>query len=1017
MGSKGGIAILVAEEFKNDCVLIHEGKEAEILAIKVCSIYPNLCLINYYGRQENTTPPGEICNHLSEVVGLATRLSEEGNLVVLAGDFNVSIGNQVLQDNHPVVSRGGKLLTDLLDSSGDLVMENPRYEGDSVTHLDASGGGGKCLDFVICNSLADERIEEFMVDEERIVTPFRYLHKSGTRTYTDHLSVYWEMKVEWKDEDDYKPIYVWNYSRPLGDGRFAYFLDKSVNKLVSCANQNKDINVVFNKMRKEENNARHRGYGRREVNPKRWEHIEEDRIERFRLDEIKKVVERIREDGKNHRVPLQIFATRKSHILAERGSMFSSIKHPETGRMVETRKEVYQATIRHNEITLQQNENQPECYRELAEFKRSYVEWAKTVESTDPKDETIYLEEFLETVKELQARNKTCYAEFKKWGPKFRVFVYWMMKRIYETEQIPEEFMRTKLQALYKNKGARSNLGNYRFLHLKEGLAKLFETIVMKKIKADMWKKFPISQIGGLPSSRTTEHLYLIITMMLMFENQCEWTEEGVVIIFKDVMKAFDKVSAEETVYAAAEAGVKGKNLRVVEAMNSKTTFTVIGDPEETEFEKEWVGGQGTVFTCTACSLAMPMPMKKNIDQYERETGIELGVRVGPNRVLIEEVDFVDDEGSFANSAETARTKGKLISRSMDEINVKVHPLKTRYMILGTEEFKTRVGRELEEEPIVIQGFKVERSYSEKYLGMLINAAGSRETVKTQMEARVKECKGKMVMIKDLMERPTMKEFGYLAGIKTLFESICSSTALYSAGTWAGLKKKEMEWFDREQKQLWYSLLRLNSKTTWLQVCWECDILPWSWGIVREKLSLVSFLHHGKISQSGRIAVSESTSNWKLGLVEEARQWARKLNLPDPTKTNLSAEVIGDHVKEAAREEMWESVVSSRYIRLEVKTENFTPEYFFNTEMTDHEQLLWFSYRLGILEFRRRFRGKYRTVNCIYGCAEDDTLEHSKICKHNPVKLRGQSTGELLSYLKELHSERLSEVGIGLHWL
>ena len=72
MGSKGGIAILVAEEFKNDCVLIHEGKEAEILAIKVCSIYPNLCLINYYGRQENTTPPGEICNHLSEVVLVAT---------------------------------------------------------------------------------------------------------------------------------------------------------------------------------------------------------------------------------------------------------------------------------------------------------------------------------------------------------------------------------------------------------------------------------------------------------------------------------------------------------------------------------------------------------------------------------------------------------------------------------------------------------------------------------------------------------------------------------------------------------------------------------------------------------------------------------------------------------------------------------------------------------------------------------------------------------------------------------
>ena len=93
------------------------------------------------------------------------------------------------------------------------------------------------------------------------------------------------------------------------------------------------------------------------------------------------------------------------------------------------------------------------------------------------------------------------------------------------------------------------------------------------------------------------------------------------------------------------------------------------------------------------------------------------------------------------------------------------------------------------------------------------------------------------------------------------------------------------------------------------------------------------------------------------------------------------------------------------------------PDYFFYEHWSNHEQLIWFSYRLGILEFRRRYSHKYKTVNCVYGCAEDDTLDHSLECVSNPVKLRGQKKGDMLKYLKELHSERLNVTGIGIYWL
>ena len=1009
----------MAEEFKKHCVLIHESKEAELIAVKVCNTQPSICLINYYGAQENTTPPATIASHLSEVFELTQRLSEEGNLVVLAGDFNISIGNRVLQDNHPIVSKGGKLFNDWLEESEDLILENSRYKGSSITHVDASGGRGKCLDFVVANTIADHRMSSFLVDETKVVTPYKYLVRSETKKFTDHLSIFWEMNVavEDKDDEDEEPVYVWNYSKPLGDGKFAFYLDRAVGKLVKCSNMNDDINIIWSKVKKETENAKHRGYGKREVKVKVWEHIEDERIELYRLEEIRKIVEKVKGDRKNHRVPLQVFACRKSHIMSERGETLSSIRDPETGRILEERSEIYRATVRHNEITLSQNEGQPEVYQQYTEFKRHYVEWAKLQESEDPKDSTIFIEEYLDVLRELQQRNKNCYSDIRKWGPRFRLFIYWLLKRMYEEEQIPDDFLRTNLQALYK-KGSRTDLGNYRFLHLKECLAKVYETIVMRKVKQDMWLAFPESQIGGCPHSRTTEHLFVLISIMLDIENnKDEESMEGCIIVFKDVKKAFDKVSTEMTLYETAKAGVEGKNLRVLDMLNKKTVFTVIGDPEKREFVKENVGGQGTVFTCTACSLAMPKPMERNIKIHEEETGEELGVRVGKDRVRITEVDFVDDEGALCKDAESARMKGKLITRSMDEINVEVHPSKTKFMILGTKKYKQNMQESLDNNPIMVQGNAVGQSHSERYLGMMICSGGSKETVKKQMEFRVSECKKKISTVKNLLEKPSMRELGYLACVRTLFESVITSTALYSSGTWVGLTKADLAWFDRECKAIFYTLLKLNSRTTWLQVCWEVDLLPWSWGIVREKLNLVTFLHHGKISQAGRLAVSESKNNIKYGLVEEARQWAVKLNLPDPTEVAISSELIGEAVTEAARSEMWESVVSSKYIKAPVMAEKTVPEYFFNENMTNNEQLIWFHYRLGILEFRRRFSQKYSSTECIYSCGEQDTLEHSTECLANPVKLRGNSDSEMLEYLKSLHEERLKTVGIGIYWL
>ena len=82
-----------------------------------------------------------------------------------------------------------------------------------------------------------------------------------------------------------------------------------------------------------------------------------------------------------------------------------------------------------------------------------------------------------------------------------------------------------------------------------------------------------------------------------------------------------------------------------------------------------------------------------------------------------------------------------------------------------------------------------------------------------------------------------MLSFGYLAGLRTLFDSVMSATALYSSSCWAGMTAKDYEWIDKEQKRLLFTMLRINSKTTVKHVLHELGLIQWSWLVKKEKIS------------------------------------------------------------------------------------------------------------------------------------------------------------------------------------
>ena len=294
---------------------------------------------------------------------------------------------------------------------------------------------------------------------------------------------------------------------------------------------------------------------------------------------------------------------------------------------------------------------------------------------------------------------------------------------------------------------------------------------------------------------------------------------------------------------------------------------------------------------------------------------------------------------------------------------------------------------------------------------MQFSAEGAKETLQEQMKFRFKEAEAKLGQAKALMEVPKMSKLGFLAGTRTIFDSVIRSTVLYSASCWVGMTRAQYEWCDRKDKDLLFTMLKINSKTKYYSVCWELSLLPLEFLIMREKISLVSHLLHGKVSAAARMAMEEVRVEWRPGLVAEVRKWCGANGLPDPAVTPLSAEAIGMAVERAGRAKMFASLATDKYAKRNMIKEEW-PEYIYQDTdvMSNLEQKLIFSWRLGILQFKTRYRSMFSNDSCIYrGCPGSDSLTHSLwSCEYNPVPRPRdpESVSEMKKYLAGLQSER-----------
>lgn len=119
-------------------------------------------------------------------------------------------------------------------------------------------------------------------------------------------------------------------------------------------------------------------------------------------------------------------------------------------------------------------------------------------------------------------------------------FLTRLFNQILESERMPEEWRKSVLVPIFKNKGDVQHCGNYRGIKLMSHTMKLWERVVEARLRAEV--SICEQQYGFMPRKRTTDAIF---ALRLLVEKYRECQRE-LHCVFVDLEKAYDRVLREE---------------------------------------------------------------------------------------------------------------------------------------------------------------------------------------------------------------------------------------------------------------------------------------------------------------------------------------------------------------------------------------------------------------------------------------------------------------------------------------
>ncbi|KAK3544091.1 hypothetical protein QTP86_001479 [Hemibagrus guttatus] len=245
-------------------------------------------------------------------------------------------------------------------------------------------------------------------------------------------------------------------------------------------------------------------------------------------------------------------------------------------------------------------------------------------------------------------------------------FLTSLFNSVLESEKMPEEWRRSVLVPIFKNKGDVQSCSNYRGIKLMSHTMKLWERVVEARLRKVV--EICEQQYGFMPRKSTTDAIFGLRILMKYRDGQRELH-----CVFVDLEKAYDRVPREELWYCMRKSGVAEKYVRVVQDMYERSR------------------------TVVRCAVVM--------DQLSEEVRQE-----SPWTMM-----FADDIVIYSESREQVEENLERWRFALERRGMKVSRSKTEYMCVNEREGSGTVR---------LQGEEVKKVQEFKYLGSTVQSNG-----------------------------------------------------------------------------------------------------------------------------------------------------------------------------------------------------------------------------------------------------------------------------------------------------
>ena len=136
----------------------------------------------------------------------------------------------------------------------------------------------------------------------------------------------------------------------------------------------------------------------------------------------------------------------------------------------------------------------------------------------------------------LKKRNNKKYDFIIRAGNSFRTSLFSLFKYIWTTEDKPEQWRKTTIIQLHK-KNSKDDLDNYRNIHTKVDVPKLFGFMIITLAKVPIIQNMSKYQIGTVPGHRSQEHLFVMRNVISLYNHY----KKPVILQLYDIQKFFDR--------------------------------------------------------------------------------------------------------------------------------------------------------------------------------------------------------------------------------------------------------------------------------------------------------------------------------------------------------------------------------------------------------------------------------------------------------------------------------------------